>query len=103
MIYDIVIIGNSAAAISAVNTIRKYNSSLSIALIDRENAKAYSRVLTPYYISGKTDVMAYLWLMNIITIKNKVTTYFGSEATFIDRNKHGVHLSNGKYYNIKCF
>jgi len=56
MIYDVVIIGNSAAAISAVNTIRKLNKNISIALIDRENTVAYSRVLTPYYISGKTDL-----------------------------------------------
>jgi NAD(P)H-nitrite reductase large subunit len=101
MIYDIVIIGNSAAAISAVNTIRKYNSSLSIALIDRENTKAYSRVLTPYYISGKTDVNGLFMVDEHYYNKNKVTTYFGSEATFIDRNKHGVHLSNGKILQYK--
>ena len=96
MIYDVVIIGNSAAAISAVNTIRKLNKNISIALIDRENTVAYSRVLTPYYISGKTDLNGLFMVDESYYKNNHISVFFGSEAIFIDRKGHEVHLANGK-------
>ena len=101
MIYDIVIIGNSAAAISAVNTIRKYNTSISIAIIDREDTVAYSRVLTPYYISGKTDVNGIFMVNDDYYKKYGIFTFFGNEAKFIDRQMHQICLSDGKKLQYK--
>ncbi len=55
MTYDIIIIGNSAAGLTALKTLRRLSRAVSIALIDREDVPAYSRVLTPYYIGGDTS------------------------------------------------
>jgi len=55
----IVIIGNSAAALSALQTFRKKDQESKVLLIDREPLPAYSRVITPYFIMAglraKTD------------------------------------------------
>ena len=96
MIYDVVIIGNSAAAISAIYTIRKYNRNISIALIDRENTIAYSRVLTPYYISGKINLNSLFMVDENYYNSYDISTFFGVEAKFIDNNRHEVHLADGQ-------
>jgi len=50
---DYVIIGNSAAAIGAVEGIRSVDREGKIALFSREPYPAYSRPLISYYLSGK--------------------------------------------------
>lgn len=47
------IIGNSIAAISAVEALRKVDTSRSITIVTREGEPAYSPVLTPNYIAGE--------------------------------------------------
>ena len=51
----IVIIGNSAAGLSAVKTLRVRDGNCRITLISRERGPAYSLVLLPHFISGKID------------------------------------------------
>jgi nitrite reductase (NADH) large subunit len=48
-----VLIGNSAAALAAVDWIRKYDRQGSILLVNREAGPAYSRVALPYYVAGE--------------------------------------------------
>lgn len=50
-----VIIGNSAAGLSALEAIRKIDNDCSITIISAEDLPAYSRVLLPYYIAGKIE------------------------------------------------
>ncbi|MEN8077798.1 FAD-dependent oxidoreductase [Clostridioides difficile] len=50
---SIVIIGNSAAGLSALETFRKYDKKTKITLISKEGDVAYSRVLLPYVLRGK--------------------------------------------------
>lgn len=50
-----VIVGNSAAAISAMEAIRAIDKESRLTLISKEDLPAYSRVLTPYIISGERD------------------------------------------------
>jgi nitrite reductase (NADH) large subunit len=50
---EIVIIGNSAAGISALEAFRKYDQTSKVTLISKETDIVYSRVLLPYYLSGK--------------------------------------------------
>jgi nitrite reductase (NADH) large subunit len=49
----IVIIGNSAAGMSALETFRKLDSSSSVTMIAKESYRPYSKVLLPYYLRGK--------------------------------------------------
>jgi NADPH-dependent 2,4-dienoyl-CoA reductase/sulfur reductase-like enzyme len=47
------LIGNSAAALAAVDWIRRFDPSGKIVLVNRERGPAYSRVALPYYVSGE--------------------------------------------------
>ena len=49
----LVIIGNGAAALSALNRFRSLDSDSSVTLISAEAGNAYSRVLLPYYLRRK--------------------------------------------------
>lgn len=46
----VAIVGNSAAALSALESFRRYNQSASVTLVSEEREFAYSRVLLPYYL-----------------------------------------------------
>ncbi|MCT4631684.1 MAG: FAD-dependent oxidoreductase [Firmicutes bacterium] len=47
------VIGNSAAGLSAIEAYRKIDKSSDITLISKEGGNAYSRVLLPYVLRGK--------------------------------------------------
>jgi NAD(P)H-nitrite reductase large subunit len=48
-----VLIGNSAAALAAIDTIRQRDHDGRIVVLNREAGPAYSRVALPYYVAGK--------------------------------------------------
>ena len=48
----VIIIGNSAAGLSALETFRKRERDSKVLMIDKEPVLAYSRVITPYFIMG---------------------------------------------------
>jgi nitrite reductase (NADH) large subunit len=50
---SIVLIGNSAAGLAALETIRRHDRSCPVTLVADEAGPAYSRVLLPYYVSGE--------------------------------------------------
>ncbi|MGQ9631091.1 MAG: NAD(P)/FAD-dependent oxidoreductase [bacterium] len=51
----VVIIGNSAAGLSALEAIRKVDRECTITIVSDENMPAYSKVLTPYLIGGDVE------------------------------------------------
>ena len=50
---NIVIIGNSAAGLSALQNFRKYDKTSKVVMISKEGLMPYSRVLLPYVLRGK--------------------------------------------------
>jgi len=94
--YDFVIIGNSAAGLQALRTFRQHDKSSSIAIIDREDCPAYSRVLTPYYIGGDIPREG----LDIVDLsfykKLGATTFFGQPVVSIDTEEHRVQLADGQ-------
>ncbi len=93
--YDIVIIGNSAAGLQAIRTIRRYSDRLTIGLIDREDYPAYSRVLTPYFIGGKTPKSNLHIVDHAFYTDGGVTPLFGRSAVRLDAVRHEVQLDDG--------
>jgi NAD(P)H-nitrite reductase large subunit len=93
--YDIVIIGNSAAGISAIKKIRTYSKDVSVALIDRENRPAYSRVMTPYFVGNKIPKEGLYIVDNDYYDNLGIKTFFGLIAEEIDSDKKMIRLSNG--------
>jgi NAD(P)H-nitrite reductase large subunit len=93
--FDIVIIGNSAAGLQAMRTIRRHSRLVSVAVIDREEAPAYSRVLTPYYVGGKTTRENLFIVEEEFYRKMGVTPLFGKAAVGIDPDRHEITLEDG--------
>jgi NAD(P)H-nitrite reductase large subunit len=91
----IVIIGNSAAGLSALRTLRARDDNCRITLISRELGPAYSLVLLPDFISGRVN-QPELMLANHDTYRDlKATTLFGKIAVEIDTANQRVMLDDG--------
>ena len=93
--HDIVIIGNSAAGLQAIRTLRRHSRLVSVALIDQEDCPAYSRVLTPYFVGGKTDKNNLFIVDRSFYLEMGVTPLFGQAAVGIDLERHQVRLADG--------
>lgn len=93
--FDILIIGNSAAGMQALRTIRRHGGNLSVALVDRENCPAYSRVLTPYYVGGKTHRENLFIVGHDFYRRFAIATLLGHAAVELDPDRHEVRLADG--------
>ncbi|MDA3902530.1 MAG: FAD-dependent oxidoreductase, partial [Desulfuromusa sp.] len=93
--YDFVIIGNSAAGLQALRTLRHHDRNSSIAIIDREDCPAYSRVLTPYYIGGHIPREGLDIVDRAFYKKLAVTTVFGQSVISLNPEGHSLQLANG--------
>ena len=89
-----VIIGNSAAALSAIRAIRKTGDTGQIVLICAEPCNAYSPVLTTYYISGSIKRSNMFLVDERFYKKLKVNRILGHKAVAIDSLKKEVRLEN---------
>lgn len=93
--FDYVIVGNSAAGLQALRTLRKFAAEASVAIIDREDLPAYSRVLTPYFVGGKTE-RDNLFLVDRDYYKQPgVTPLFGRNVVAIDPDGRQLELDDG--------
>ncbi len=99
--YDFVIIGNSAAGLQAIRTLRKHDQLSTIAIIDREDRPAYSRVLTPYYIGGHILREGLNIVDHSFYQEWGITPVFGHSVVSIDPEKHSLQLSDGRKISFK--
>jgi len=90
-----VIVGNSAAGLSAIKAIREVDQSCPITLISAESCDAYSPVLLTYYLSGRISREG-LFIADSDSYKiNKVKTIFGNKVIGLDPSKQTVYLEDG--------
>jgi len=93
-----VIIGGSAAAISAVESIRSLDREARIDLFSDEETPLFSRVLLPYYVAEELSKP----LLNFRTAdffdENRVTAHMGVKVTDLDPKKKTVRTEEGKEY-----
>jgi len=73
----IVIIGNSAAAVGAIETIRKVDRSISITVISDEPHSVYSRPLISYLLAGEIKPEQLYYRPKDFYEKNRVRTLLG--------------------------
>lgn len=89
----IVIIGNSAAGLSALESFRQYDGESEVAIISRESEPAYSRVLLPYYLRKKIPFEnMYLNSMDYYK-KLRAETLFGNEVLKLDDKENIITLN----------
>ncbi len=91
-----VIIGNSGAAISAVQGIRAISSTDAITVISKEDCSAYSPVLTTYYLAGSILYKdMFLFRDEELYGKNNVKAILGKEAIKVNTDANTVLLEDG--------
>ena len=93
----IIIIGNSAAGLSALEAFRKRDRDSNVLMIDKEPFLAYSRMITPYFILGKVKKEEDLFLRTKDFYREMgVKTLIGREVLSIDTQSREIILDNGK-------
>ena len=88
------IIGNSAAALSAVKAIRENDSASRITLVSAENHYAYSPVLLTYYVSQKIRRSALFLADQKFYSQNGVELILGNPTTRVDPQNQQVYLAS---------
>ncbi|MHB1419629.1 MAG: NAD(P)/FAD-dependent oxidoreductase [Bacillota bacterium] len=94
-----VIIGNSAAAVGAVEGIRQVDGTGPITIISQEPYHTYSRPLISYYLSGKVAEETMYYRSLDFYERHHVETMLGREATGIDVGNRQVIINNAKRVN----
>jgi NAD(P)H-nitrite reductase large subunit len=93
----VVIIGNSAAGLSALEAFRKKDRDSRVLMIDKEPVLAYSRVITPYFIMGGIKKEEGLFLRTKDFYKEMdVKPLFGKGVLSIDTRSREILLDKGK-------
>jgi NAD(P)H-nitrite reductase large subunit len=91
----IVILGNSAAAIAAVNAIRARGGKQAIAMVSNEPCTAYSPVLTTYYLRGQIPESALYFCDLGYYRETDISCHFGRAAVDLDAVAQRVTLDDG--------
>ncbi len=91
-----VIIGNSAAAIGAIEGIRQIDKTGKITVISNERYHTYSRPLISYLLLGKTDRQKMKFRPDSFYSDNGCEVLLGETAVAIDRAELQVRLQSGK-------
>lgn len=94
-----VIIGNSAAGIGALETLRKHDRVSPVTLISREDGPAYSRVLLPYYLRQRIGFRNLYIKDNSYYEKLNIKVRFKQEVSKILSKQGQVELANGDRVN----
>lgn len=90
-----VIIGNSAAAIGAVEGIRQIDQKGKIVLIASEPYHTYSRPLISYYLAGKTNAQRMKYRPDDFYADNGCEVMLGRQVTKIQNAQKQVLLDDG--------
>jgi NAD(P)H-nitrite reductase large subunit len=95
-IMGIVIIGNSAAAVGAIEAVRKVDRSIPITVISDEPHRVYSRPLISYLLSGEIKPDQIFYRPKNFYEKNGVKTFLGRRVVEVDFNKKTAQLEDGE-------
>lgn len=90
-----VIIGNSHAAVGAIEGIRKIDTAGEIVVISKEPHPVYGRPLISYYLCGRTTLEKMSYRPADFYEKNGVTLLLGKTAVKIDSEGKSVTLDDG--------
>lgn len=92
-----VIVGNSAAAVAAVEEIRKNDKKGKITLISDEAYRTYSRPLISYYLKGRVEERNMYYRGEDFYGKMNVTALLGKKATRLDREAKKLYCGDEEY------
>jgi NAD(P)H-nitrite reductase large subunit len=93
---QIVIIGNSAAGLSALSRFRSVDRESPITLISAESGTAYSKVLLPYYLRRKIPYENLFIRRPEDYAQAGIKTEFGVKVRRVDTESHTLTLEDGR-------
>lgn len=91
----IVIIGNSAAGLSAAKAFRKYDKESELVIVSKETGLPYSRVLLPYVLRGKVNYDNIFIKGKDFYAENNIQ-YVEDEVTSINTEEKTVNLTDDR-------
>lgn len=94
--FDYVIVGNSTAAVGAVEAIRTCDASGSIAIVAAETEHTYSRPLITYFMAGKVAEDNIYYRPADFYDRMGVTCLFGKQVETVDTSAGTVALQSGE-------
>jgi NAD(P)H-nitrite reductase large subunit len=92
----IVIIGNSAAAVGAIEAVRKVDRSIPMTVISDEPYGVYSRPLISHLLSGEIRSDQIFYRPKNFYLKNDVQPLLRRRVVKVDFDKKSVKLENGE-------
>jgi NAD(P)H-nitrite reductase large subunit len=98
---DYLIIGNSAAGLSAAASIRKNDKNGTISIISSEEYTNYSKPLITYYLAGKVSLEKIYFKSESFYKDNNFKLILGSKVDFLDEKKMLAGLSDGNQISYK--
>ncbi|MBM3705981.1 MAG: hypothetical protein FJW66_05590, partial [Actinobacteria bacterium] len=93
---DYLIIGNSAAGVSAAENIRKIDKTGGIEIFSSENFVNYSRPLITYYLSGKIGPDRICFKSEEFYTRNNIILNLSTAVTEIDTSRQEVTTDRGR-------
>lgn len=93
-----IIVGGSAAAISAVESIRSLDQDSQIDLFSDEETPLFSRVLLPYYVAEELSKPLLNFRSSDFFEEMKVTPHMGVKVTDLNPAAKTIKASDGKQY-----
>ncbi|MBC7340173.1 MAG: NAD(P)/FAD-dependent oxidoreductase [Firmicutes bacterium] len=91
-----VVVGSSAAGLSAIHAIRKLDPCGNITVVDEESRPAYSRVLLTHYIAGRVAERDLFLVEEAFYRSYGVRTLLGVRATGLDPGRRQLYLADGR-------
>ena len=90
------ILGNSAAGLTAIDAIRQRDKTGPITLVSKEPDPAYSRVALPYILSKEKNLRQITLQEDDYFRANKVKTIIGVGASSLDAKNKAITLEDGR-------
>lgn len=93
-----VIIGNSATAVGAIESMRQHDQSAEILVISEEPHMIYSRPMLSHYLAGEIDKPRLAYRRADFYTHHQVQPILNSRVTGIDPGQHRVCVESGQEY-----
>ncbi len=94
---EYVIVGNSAAAVGAIESIRRIDQKSNLTVVSNEQEHVYSRPLIAHYLAGDVTADRMPYRPEDFYQAHRVNTMFGRTVTEIDPLAEQVCLEDGSY------
>jgi nitrite reductase (NADH) large subunit len=92
----VVIIGNSAAGLSALESLRRRDRAATVTVVSGEGPRPYSRVLLPYYLRRRIPHEGLFIRTGDYYRRLDARTAFGEVVERVDAEEHEVVLGDGR-------